>query len=234
VAPRAPAIDRLLLGSRRDGRGPRRRLPLAGFGELDRVRDYQPGDPLSRVHWAQTAKRGRLQTKVLRAAEGSGRTVMVLADGAAPPGDALELAVSAAAAIARHAGARGERFGLVHTGRRPARIPVGRATWPAAETALTRLEAGGERSLALALRAEATAPDPPDLVAVATSAGDPALAAAVAQAHGLGVAVAVVLTGGAAAAAGELALAGADVAIVTGPDELVGALSAPGARERVS
>ncbi len=160
VTPQAPAIDRLLLGARRDGRGPRRRLPLAGFGELDRVRDYQHGDPLSRVHWAQTAKRGRLQTKVLRAAEGSGRTVMVLVDGAAPAGDALELAVSAGAAAARHAAARVEPFGLVHTGRRPARIPVGRATWPAAELALTRLEAGGERALALALRAEATAPEP--------------------------------------------------------------------------
>ena len=42
--------------------------------------DYQPGDPLSRVHWAQTAKRGRLQTKELRAPSGSGRTVVVLLD----------------------------------------------------------------------------------------------------------------------------------------------------------
>jgi uncharacterized protein (DUF58 family) len=234
VAPQAPAIDRLALGARRDGRGPRRRLPLAGFGELDRVRDYQPGDPLSRIHWAQTAKRGRLQTKVLRAADGSGRTVMVLVDGAAPAGDALELAVSAGAAVARHAAARGEPFGLAHTGRRPARIPVGRGTWPAAETALTRLEAGGERQLSLALRAEATAADPPDLVVVATSAGDPALGAAVSQALGLGVLVAAVLSGPAAALAGELTLAGADVAIVAGPDDLVGALSAAGVRARVS
>jgi hypothetical protein len=142
--------------------------------------------------------------------------------------------VSAGAAAARHAAARGEPFGLVHTGRRPARIPVGRATWPAAELALTRLEAGGERSLALALRAEATAPDPPDLVLVATSAGDPALPAAVAQALGAGVQVAAVLAGPAAAAAGDLAAAGADVAIVTGPDDLVAALSASDARARVS
>lgn len=234
VAPRAPAIDRLLLGSRRDGRGPRRRLPQSGFGELDRVRDYQPGDPLSRVHWAQTAKRGRLQTKVLRAAEGSGRTVMVMVDGAAPPGEALELAVSAGAAVARHAGSRGEAFGLVHTGREPARLPVGRATWPAAETALTRLEGGGDRSLPLALRAEATAPDPPDLIVAATSAGDPALASAVAQARALGVAVGLVLAGPAAAAAGELVAAGADVAVVTGIDDIAPALGAHEARARVS
>jgi uncharacterized protein (DUF58 family) len=234
VVPRAPAIDRLTLGARRDGRGPRRRLPLAGFGELERVRDYQPGDPLSRVHWAQTAKRGRLQTKELRAADGSGRSVVVLVDGAAPAGEALEIAVSAGAAVARHAAGRGEPFGLVHTGRRPARMPVGRATWAAAETALTRLEDGGERSLALALRAEATAPDPPDLVLVATSAGDAGLSAAVVQAVGLGVQVAVVLCGPAAAAAGDLSGAGADVAVVHDPDDLVAALSAADARARVS
>jgi hypothetical protein len=111
---------------------------------------------------------------------------------------------------------------------------VGRGTWAAAETALTRLEAGGERQLSLALRAEATAADPPDLVVVATSAGDPALGAAVSQALGLGVLVAAVLSGPAAALAGDLTLAGADVAIVAGPDDLVGALSAADVRARVS
>ncbi len=234
VTPWAPVIERLALGSRRDGRGARRRLPLAGFGELDRVRDYQPGDPLSRVHWAQTAKRGRLQTKVLRAAEGSGRTTMVLVNGSPPAGDAFELAVSAGGAAARYAGGRGEPFGVAHTGRRPARIPVGRASWPAAEMALTQLEPGGERSLSLALRAEITAPDPPELVLVTTSAADPALAAAVAQAIGVGVRVAVVLAGPAAAAAADLLNAGADVAIAGGPDDLVAALSATDARARVS
>ena len=130
---------------------------------------------------------------MLRAAEGSGRTVMILVDGAAPPGDPLELAVTAGAAVARHAAARGEPFGLAHTGRGPAGCRSAAGPGPCAEMALTRLEAGGERQLSLALRAEATAPDPPDLMLVATSAGDPALAAAVAQACGLGVLVAAVL-----------------------------------------
>jgi hypothetical protein len=71
-------------------------------------------------------------------------------------------------------------------------------------------------------------------VLVATSAGDPALAAAVAQAGALGVLVAVVLTGSAAASAGDLALAGADVAVVAGPELLASALSASDARARVS
>jgi uncharacterized protein (DUF58 family) len=234
VVPRAPALERLALGTGSPGRGPRRRRPLVGFGELDRIRDYQAGDPLSRVHWAQTAKRGRLQTKVLRAAEGSGRSVMVLVDGAAPAGSDLETAVTAAAAVARHVAERGEPLGLSHTGRHPARIAVGRATRAETELALARLEPGGERALPLALRAEATAPDPPDLLVVATSAGDPGLAAATAQALGAGVGVAVILAGPAAAGAGELARAGAEVAIVAGPDDVAAALGAGGARARVS
>jgi len=234
VVPRAPAVDRLALGGLSGGRGPRRRRVISGFGELERVRDYQAGDPLSHVHWAQTAKRGRLQTKVLRAAEGSGRTVLVLLDGAAPGGEDLETAVTAAAAIARHLDARGEPFGLAHTGLRPARLPVGRAAWPAAEMALARFAPGGDRTLALALRAEATGPDAPDLVVVVTSAGDPGLAPGVAQARAAGAGVALVLVGAAAAGAGDLARAGADVAIVSGPDDVAAALGAAGARARVS
>lgn len=234
VVPRAPALEQLALGARSLGRGPRRRRPLVGFGELDRVRDYQAGDPLSRVHWPQTAKRGRLQTKVLRAAEGAGRSVMVLVDGAAPAGPELETAITAAAAVARHVAERGEPLGLAHTGRRPARLGVGRADRTAVDVALARLQPGGERSLALALRAEAGAPDAADLVVVATSAGDPGLPAAVAQALGVGAGVAVVLAGAAAAGAGELARAGADVAIVAGPDDVAAALGAEGARARVS
>ena len=46
--------------------------------------------------------------------------------------------------------------------------------------------------------------------------------------------VAVVLAGPAAAAAGDLVTAGADVAILTGPEDLVPALSATDARARVS
>jgi len=235
VVPRAPALVRLSLGARSlAGRGHRRRRPLVGFGELDRVRDYQAGDPLSHVHWAQTAKRGRLQTKVLRAAEGTGRSVTVLVDGAAPAGPELETAVTAAAAVARHVAERGEPLGLSHTGRHPVRLAVGRASRPAVEMALARLEPGGDRALALAVRAEAAAPEAADLLVVATSAGDPGLPAAVAQALGTGTGVAVVLTGPAAAGAGELARAGADVAIVHGPGDIAAALGADGARAHVS
>ena len=85
VVPRAPRLERLGLEATTPGGGLRRRRMVAGFGELERVRDYRAGDPLSRVHWAQTAKRGRLQTKELRASEGPGKAVMLLLD--ASPGE---------------------------------------------------------------------------------------------------------------------------------------------------
>ncbi|MBJ7456177.1 MAG: DUF58 domain-containing protein, partial [Thermoleophilia bacterium] len=95
VVPASPALAGVPVGARSRGQGARRRAMDSGFGELDRVRDYQAGDALSRVHWAQTAKRGRLQTKEMRAPEGSGRTVMLLLDGAVPPGEAFETTVTA-------------------------------------------------------------------------------------------------------------------------------------------
>ncbi|MGD9694596.1 MAG: DUF58 domain-containing protein [Thermoleophilia bacterium] len=234
VAPRAPAVPGLELVARFDGSGPRRRRAVSGFGELDRVRDYQAGDPLSRIHWPQTAKRGRLQTKELKAAEGFGRSVLIVLDGAAAGGRDFETAVTAAAAIARHLAERAEPVGLVHTGRRPARLAVGRAAWPELELALTQLEPGGERALALAVRAEATAADAPDLMIVCTSAVDAGLGPALAQAHGAGVATAVILAGAAAAAAPELARGGTDIAIVAGQDDVARALSPREARVVVS
>lgn len=232
AAPAAPALSGVPLGARARGHGARRRAAGSGFGELDRVRDYQAGDALSRVHWGQTAKRGRLQTKEMRAPEGSGRTVLLLLDGAVPPGEAFETTVTATAALARHLTEAREPVGLVHTGREPARLPVGRAPWPVAEIALTRVRAGGERSLALAMRAEATSPDAPDLIVVLTSGADAGLAASAAQARSLGVGVAAVLAGPAAAAGAELAAAGVDVVVVPGPDRVAAALGER--RERAS
>lgn len=234
VVPAAPALSGVSVGARSRGQGVRRRGMDSGFGELDRVRDYQAGDALSRVHWAQTAKRGRLQTKEMRAPEGSGRTVALLLDGAVPAGEAFETTVTATAALARHLGERREPVGVVHTGRTPARIPAARATWPVVEIALARVEAGGERSLALAMRAEATAPDAPDLIVVITSGADTGLAAAAAQARSLGVGVAAVLAGPAAAAGAELMAGGVDVVIVPGPDRVADALSDRRERARVS
>ena len=231
VVPRAPGLEGAPVGARARGMGARRRRVDSGFGELDRVRDYQAGDALSRIHWGQTAKRGRLQTKELRAADGDGRSVLLLLDGAVPPGEDLETAVSAAAALARHLAGRGEPVALVHTGEPPLRLPAGRGGWPAIELALARFAPGGDRALALAVRAEATAPDAPELIVVLTCAADPALVGAAVQAQATGVGVAAVLVGPAAAAAGELAGAGVEVVVVPAADRLAAALG--GATERV-
>ncbi len=225
VLPAAPALEGVTLGARTAGHAGGRRSRDTGFGELDRVRDHQPGDPLSRIHWAQTAKRGRLQTKELRAPAGSGRTAVVLLDGAVPPGDDFETAVTAAAALCRHLALRRDPVALMVTGRVPARLSPRDGGWPAMELALARAAAGGDRALGLAMRSELTAPDPPDLLLVGTAARDPASLAAVGQGRAAGAGVAAVLTGPAAASSAELQAAGADVAVVPGPDRVAAALS---------
>lgn len=234
VVPQAPSLDRVPSGSRARGGGVRRRNFASGFGELDRVRDYQAGDALSRVHWGQTAKRGRLQTKEMRVAQGAGRSVLVLLDGAVPPGEAFETTVTAAAALVRHLCERREPPSLVHTGLAPARIPAGRLTWPVAELSLTRLEAGGERSLSLAVRAEATATDPPDQIIALTSRADSGLAGAVAQALASGARVTAVLAGAAAVSGPELSALGIEVVVISAPDRVGEALGGVGEWARVS
>jgi len=224
VLPAAPTLAGVTLGARSAGHAGSRRSADSGFGELDRVRDHQPGDALSRIHWAQTAKRGRLQTKELRAPTGSGRTVVVLLDGAVPPGPDFETAVTAAAALCRHLAVRGDPVALVATGRVPARLSA-RAGWPAMELALARAAGGGDRPLGLAMRAELAAPDPPDLMIVVTAARDPAILPAVGQGRAAGAGVAAVLAGPAAASSAELEAAGADVAVVPGADRVAAALS---------
>jgi uncharacterized protein (DUF58 family) len=224
VLPAAPALEGVTLGARSAGHAGSRRSRDSGFGELDRVRDYQPGDPLSRIHWAQTAKRGRLQTKELRAPAGSGRTVVVLLDGAVPPGPDYETAVTAAAALCRHLAERGDPVALAATGRVPVRLSP-RAGWPAIELALARVGAGADRALGLAMRAELAASDPPDLMIVVTAAREPAILSAVGQGRTAGAGVAAVLAGPAAASSAELQAAGADVAVVPGPDRVAAALS---------
>jgi uncharacterized protein (DUF58 family) len=234
VLPMAPPLPRLAVAARADGHGPRRRA-LTGFGELDRVRDYRAGDPLSRVHWAQTAKRGRLQTKELRASEGDGRSVTILLDAAAPPGEDFETAVTAAAAVARYLSERREPMGFAHTGPGGVRRPAGRATWPEVELALAQVVGGDGRDLALAVRAEAAAADSADVLVVVTSSGEPGgLAAAATQARGHGVGVVAVLVGPAAAGLPELARTGAEPVAIAGRGGVAAALSETGARAHVS
>ncbi len=87
-------------------------LRLAG------VRDYQPGDPLRRIDWKATARRGALQSRLFEPS--ASLTLMIAVDAATMPHvwegydpDLLERAISAAAGLAARAEADRYAFGLL-------------------------------------------------------------------------------------------------------------------------
>jgi uncharacterized protein (DUF58 family) len=200
--------------------------------EIEGVRDYRPGDPLSRVHWPQTARRGRLQAKELSGSGAGGESVAILLDARRAPGiegkphGPFEVAVSAAAALARHLDARRASVELEHAGRPPRRVALARGGWPAAEAELARVEADGEMPLGGLLRAVCARDPRPPLAVLVTAAPEPGLAEAVRAARDAGVAVACVLVGAAAAEGPALSRAGAVTTTVAGIADLAEALSA--------
>ncbi len=235
VVPDAPQLERALVGARARGLGWRRRRTDSGFGELDRVRDYQAGDALSRIHWGQTAKRGRLQTKELRATEGAGRSVLLLLDGAVAAGRRpRDHGQRRGGARPRHVRAPRARRPGAH--RQPRAAHAGRPRRLAGDRGRprARFAPGGDRALALALRAEASAPETPELIVVLTCAPDAALAGAVATARARGIGVAAVLVGPAARVAADVAAVGAEVVVVTDRDRLAAALNGSAVEVRVS
>jgi len=209
--------------------GGTRRVPRGeDVARLDGVREYRPGDPLSRVHWGQSAKRGVLHTKVF-GTEGDGERVgAVLLDVADPSVAAAdaELAVLAAASLARAAcEAEGAR-GTVALWAGDEAVPA-TCAWSEAEARLARVAAGTGRPLAEMLRrATGVLPAGTGVVAV-TPAAAPGLTDAARAARRAGVELVVVLAGGAAEAAGALRAAG--VPAVAAPDEpALAAALAPG------
>jgi len=114
VYPRLVELDRIFFDG---GAGPEhgRRLLLrrtVGF-EIHSVRDYQQGEPLRRVHWPSTARRGALMVKEL---EDSPRDeVAVLLDGdraavaGSQPNSSFDAAVRAAGSILHAQIRRGRR-----------------------------------------------------------------------------------------------------------------------------
>jgi uncharacterized protein (DUF58 family) len=81
------------------------------------VREYQPGDPLSRVHWRATARTGTLQCKQFQPSSMSGATIVLDFHRAAfdPKHEPYrsELAITAAASIANALHEMGLQFGLI-------------------------------------------------------------------------------------------------------------------------
>ncbi len=85
------------------------------------VRGYQPGDPLTRVHWRATARTGELQSKVYEPSSIVGATlVLEFHTHSHPPRNEplrSELAVTAAASVANAVYEMGQQIGLVTNGR---------------------------------------------------------------------------------------------------------------------
>lgn len=195
AVPATVPIAALRLGDRTVGHAGAGARPVAGAGELERVREHHPGDPLHRIHWGHTARRGRLHTKELRDLDPAGAGAEIILDGAVAPGGDFELAVSAAATIARHLLGRGERVALTHTGGHPAHVAAAGATRGAVEAVLTLARPGTDTPAADAVATAVHRPGRPGTVIVVTAGPTPRLAAAVARARAAGLAAAVIVTG---------------------------------------
>jgi uncharacterized protein (DUF58 family) len=85
------------------------------------VRNYLPGDPLTRVHWRATARTGVLHSKVYEPSTIAGATILLEFHSASHPAHnepyRSELAVTAAASIANAVYEMGQQIGLVTNGR---------------------------------------------------------------------------------------------------------------------
>jgi uncharacterized protein (DUF58 family) len=111
-----------------------------GDPEPDGLRDYRPGTPLSRVHWASLARGGALQERVMVAAP-TGLPLVVVDTAAAPDAAAVDWAARAAAGAVRElADSGGCRVLLPGT---PGTLSVTEAGgWPAVHRALARMGVG--------------------------------------------------------------------------------------------
>ncbi|MFN0052319.1 MAG: DUF58 domain-containing protein [Planctomycetales bacterium] len=85
------------------------------------VREYQPGDALSRIHWRATARTGTLHCKVYEPSCVAGMTLLLDFHQAGYPARSephrSELAVTAAASLANAVYQLGQQIGLVTNGR---------------------------------------------------------------------------------------------------------------------
>jgi uncharacterized protein (DUF58 family) len=233
VYPRLAELDSLFSESGRAGPGGRRLLLRrpAGF-EVHGVRDYQQGESLRRVHWASTAKRGRLMVKDLAEAPRDELAVVLDAQAAAQNSDVFDVQVRAAGSILRAYTNRGRRALLVITGEVLDEVRVrSERDWPAAYDALAAAEASGSTPLA-ALLDDETGPvsRAVELVAV-TAALTPLLVERLCRRAGGGRPTSLVLADArpASTAASRphlllLAAAGVTVAVVHPGDDLAAAL----------
>ncbi len=85
------------------------------------VRNYQPGDPLTRVHWHATARTGVLHSKVYEPSTIAGATILLEFHNDSHPAHnepyRSELAVTAAASVANAVYQMQQQIGLITNGR---------------------------------------------------------------------------------------------------------------------
>lgn len=98
--------------------------------EVSSIREYAPEDGLNRIHWASTARAGRLMSRQYEARQSV--DLLVILDLSAgihvgeAPESSLEYAVSLAASICHTALARGQAVGLISNDRAGTAIGPGR------------------------------------------------------------------------------------------------------------
>lgn len=85
------------------------------------VREYEPGDSLSRIHWGATARTGTLHSKIYEPSTIAGATIMLDFHKTSHPSHhepmRSELAVTAAASLCQYLYEMGQQVGLVSNGR---------------------------------------------------------------------------------------------------------------------
>lgn len=93
------------------------------------VREYRPGDSHRHVHWAATARRGKLIVKEFEYMKSTDLVIVLDLDQDSQHGNGkhstLEYAVKTAASVARYALANGHRVGLVGFGAQRIEVPTG-------------------------------------------------------------------------------------------------------------
>jgi uncharacterized protein (DUF58 family) len=135
-------------GRRRSRLAPMTTAGPGGRGEYRGLRAYRPGDEPRDIHWRTSA---RVDAPVVRVYErDASETLWICLDLGAKPGQAAEVTVEIAAALAAHAADEGKRFALV----------AGEGFLPPG-TGAAHLEAALERLARVDFRPGTPPPSPP-------------------------------------------------------------------------
>ena len=122
VEPQPTAMDGYYLESRRPiGEIQMTHRLFEDPSRLSGCRNYQPGDPLQRIHWPATARCGSLQTKVFEPSSVAGVTLLLDFDRRTyvkkDEPFRSELAITVAASLAQDLLRTGQQVGLISNGR---------------------------------------------------------------------------------------------------------------------